>query len=223
MLKSFYDDEFQKMLLVTSCPSAEQIVPYIIELVHPRSVVDVGCGIGAWLAAFRDLGDVQDYLGFDGDYINKQYLLISPDCFVVKNLEEMPLIWDRSFDLAVSLEVGEHLSERVALSFVESLTRLAPVVLFSAAIPGQGGTNHINEQWPSFWAELFFHFHYVPIDCIRKKFWNNEKIGYWYSQNTFLYVKSDQLEKYPQLSEEYRASPETFPLSFVHPSLWQSR
>jgi len=212
MLKSFYDDEFQKMLFATSCSSAEQIVPYIIDLVHPESVVDVGCGIGAWLAAFRDFGNVKDHLGFDGDYINQQYLLISTDCFVAKNLEEMPIPCDRSFDLAVSLEVGEHLSEQVALPFIESLTRLAPVVLFSAAIPGQGGTNHINEQWPSYWAELFFRFHYVPIDCIRKKFQSNEKVSLWYSQNTILYVKSGQLEKYPELLN----------LPVVHPSQWQS-
>jgi SAM-dependent methyltransferase len=217
-----YNEEFQKLLLATSCQSAEQIVPYVMELVQPKSVVDVGCGVGAWLAAFRDLGNVKDHLGFDGDYIKEQLLLISPDRFVVKNLEEVPITCERSFDLAVSLEVAEHLSEEVASSFVKSLTQLAPVVLFSAAIPWQGGANHINEQWPSYWAELFAQFHYVPIDCIRRKFWNNEKVSFWYSQNAFLYVQSDRLEKYPLLNKEYHSNQKT-PLSLIHPVLWKTK
>jgi len=217
-----YGENFQKFLLETSCQSAKQVVPYIMELVHPKSVVDVGCGVGAWLAAFRDLGNIQDHLGFDGDYIKKQNLLINPDFFVTKNLEEMPLSCERTFDLAVSLEVAEHLPEKIALSFVETLTQLAPVVLFSAAIPKQGGTNHINEQWPSYWAELFRQFHYVPLDCVRKKFWENLNVNFWYSQNSILYVKLDQLEKYPLLAQEYHSNNGT-PLAYIHPSLWKTR
>jgi len=216
-----YDEQFQKLLLATSCLSAEQIVPYIMELIHPESVVDVGCGIGAWLAAFRDLGNVKDYLGFDGNYIEKKHLLIDPNHFIVKNLEDMPITCERTFDLAVSLEVAEHLSTKIALPFVESLTRLAPIVLFSAAIPSQGGTNHINEQWPSYWAELFSRFHYVPVDCIRRKFWNNENVSFWYSQNTVLYVKANLLEKYPRISKEYDHSCQKTPLPLVHPLLWK--
>lgn len=217
-----YNDKFQKMLIRTSCLSAEKMVPCIMELVQPKSVVDVGCGVGAWLAAFRDLGKVEDYLGFDGDYIKAQNLLIPPDHFVTKNLEEMPIACERTFDLAVSLEVGEHLTEETALPFVECLTRLAPVVLFSAAIPGQGGKNHINEQWPAYWAELFSKFQYVPVDCIRKRFWHDEEVSWWYSQNAMLYVKADRLAEYPQLSDEYHSC-ESVPLSLVHPTLWQKK
>jgi len=217
-----YGDDFQKMLLATSCQSAEQIVPYIMELVRPKSIVDVGCGVGAWLAAFRDIGHIKDYLGIDGDYIQKQHLLIDQSNFLAKNLEKMPITCGRSFDLAVSLEVAEHLAEELALPFVESLTRLAPVILFSAAIPNQGGANHIHERWPSYWAELFSRFHYVPVDCIRRKFWNNEKVSWWYSQNIILYAKFDQLEKYPFLNKEYDSFKEP-PLSLVHPRLWKWR
>jgi len=193
-----------------------------MQLVQPKSVCDIGCGIGAWLAAFRDLGNVKDLLGFDGDYIKKYHLLIDPDHFITKNLEEMPITCGRTFDLAVSLEVAEHLSEKVALSFVECLTRLAPVILFSAAIPHQRGNNHINEQWPSYWAELFSRFHYVPVDCVRRNFWDNERVSCWYSQNIILYVKSDQLEKFHNLNS-LPLDERKLPLSLVHPLLWQDR
>ena len=60
-----------------------------------------------------------------------------------------PLQIDRRFDLALSLEVAEHLPPECGSEFVQTLTDLSSVILFSAAIPFQGGTDHLNEQWPS--------------------------------------------------------------------------
>ena len=219
MKKKTYDTEFQQFLVQTSTVSASKIVPYILEIVRPTSVVDIGCGIGAWLSQFRDLGNIENYLGIDGDYIDKSILLIDSAKFMPRNLEQVPFDCGKSFDLAVSLEVAEHLSEEKALPFVETLTRLAPVVLFSAAVPHQGGTNHINEQWPDYWAEKFATFDYVPIDCLRKKFWNNEEIRWWYSQNIILYVKKDRLSEYPNLEKLYDPN-DMMPLPLVHPNIW---
>lgn len=219
MKKKAYDTEFQNFLVQTSTVSASKIVPYILDLVRPKSVVDVGCGIGAWISKFRDLGNLDDYLGIDGDYIDKNILLIDAARFMPRNLEQVPFDCGKSFDLAVSLEVAEHLSEDKALPFVETLTGLAPVVLFSAAIPWQGGTNHINEQWPDYWAEKFAAFDYVPIDCLRRKFWNDKEVSWWYSQNIILYVKKDRLSGYPDL-EKLRDPEDAAPLPLVHPNIW---
>lgn len=215
----FYGNTFQEMLVNTSLPSAQRIVPYIHGLLQPQSVVDVGCGIGAWLATFQNLCGITDFLGFDGAYMNKANLAISSDRFVECDFEKDAIDCSRTFDLAVSLEVAEHLSKERAPDFIRDLTRLAPVVFFSAAIPNQGGTNHLNEQWPSYWAKLFLKHDYVPVDCIRKKFWNDENISFWYQQNSVLYVKKICLERYPKLNDMYLSQNKELP-SLVHPKLW---
>ena len=90
-----------------------------------------------------------------------------------------PFQINRRFDLVMTLEVAEHLPDTAAANFVESLTQLGPVILFSAAVPFQGGTGHVNEKWPDYWANLFSKHAYVPIDCIREKVWNNPDVQIW--------------------------------------------
>jgi Methyltransferase domain len=151
-----------------------------------KSVVDVGCATGAWLSVVREHG-IDDFLGIDGAYIDPATLVIPRDRFLAHDLEK-PIGLDRRFDLALSLETAEHLSPLAAPSFVASLAGLAPVVLFSAAIPKQGGVHHVNEQWPEYWADLFAEHGYRPLDVIRTAVWNERDVAYPYAQNTFLYV-----------------------------------
>ncbi|HEV3234434.1 MAG TPA: methyltransferase domain-containing protein, partial [Candidatus Dormibacteraeota bacterium] len=133
--------------------SAGEVLPMVFELVRPISVVDVGCWTGGWLAVARKLG-VSDFLGVDAPMTDRSKLKIPEANFFPWDLNQ-PLRLERNFDLAISLEVAEHLGEHRSQAFVESLTSLAPVVLFSAAIPGQGGTGHVNEQWPAYWINRF--------------------------------------------------------------------
>ena len=128
-----------------------------------------------------------------------------------------PLRLRRTFDLVVSLEVAEHLPQRSADAFVESLTSLGPVVLFSAAIPLQGGRGHVNEQWPHYWAHLFERRGYAALDCVRRRVWEDDDVQWWYAQNTILYVRCDRLESSAALKRELDAAPATPPLSLVHP------
>jgi hypothetical protein len=127
-----------------------------------------------------------------------------------------PLRMDRQFDLAVSLEVAEHLPSAYAESFVDTLTRLSPVILFSAAIPFQGGTEHINEQWPEYWAKLFRAREYAVIDCLRKKVWSNESVEWWYAQNILLFAHRGYLTSQPVLQHELQNTVAA-QLSLVHP------
>jgi SAM-dependent methyltransferase len=169
-------------------------------LVQPTSVVDVGCGIGTWLKAFAECG-VDNYLGLDGDYVPRNKLLIEASRFQPVDLTNPPDL-NRKFDLAVCLEVGEHLPARSAPRLVTSLTTFAPCVLFSAALPGQGGTHHINEQWPAFWQRLFAAREFVRLDPIRPQVWRNRSVEWWYKQNIYLYCHKDKVASKPALSHE---------------------
>ncbi len=174
-----------------SAASARAVVPLVLAAINPKSVVDVGCGVGTWLNVFRSLG-VEDYLGIDGHHVDGDLLQIDATHFQNRDLRE-PLKLGRSFDLACSLEVAEHLPEPLSAQFVEQLTALAPAVLFSAAVPGQTGPGHINEQWQSFWARLFEAQGYLPVDVVRPQVWARTDVAVWYQQNTLLYVREDRL------------------------------
>ena len=128
-------------------------MPELIRLYKPRSVADVGCGLGTWLKVFITNG-VTDVVGYDGAHLNMNKVVIEKELIVTSDLEK-PIVANRKFDLVISLEVAEHISLQNAQSFVNSLCGLGETVVFSAAIPQQGGQNHINEQWPEYWQKLF--------------------------------------------------------------------
>jgi len=197
--------------------SAEAIVPFIIETVQPRSVVDVGCGTGSWLAVVTENG-VPRIVGIDGDWIDRDQLEFPAEYFVARDLVHDRIALDERFDLAVSLEVAEHLPAEMAASYVRELVGLAPVVLFSAAVPFQGGTGHRNEQWPTYWERLFRAHDYIGVDCVRPLFWNDERVRYFYAQNAVLYVERTKL---PDLRDFRGVSEMGSPVrSLVHPHLY---
>ena len=194
-----YGEKFYRIQKNFSYQAALVIIPFVTQYIHPHTVIDVGCGVGTWLAAWQKIFGAEVY-GIDGDYVDRSQLFIDEEFFQPFNLEER-IIADGRFDLAMTLEVAEHLSPARADSFVEDLTRLSDVILFSAAIPAQGGTNHVNEQWQSYWAEKFSRFGYVAVDCIRQKIWMNNDVVAHYRQNILIYVKSSELYRYPELQE----------------------
>jgi SAM-dependent methyltransferase len=193
--ENFYT-EYQSMILA----SAQLIVPWIISLLSPKSVIDVGCGTGTWLSVFEEHG-VSNIFGIDGGWVPKDRLEISREHFQVMDLRQ-PIGIPNKFDLVLSLEVAEHLPAADADRFIAYLTSLGPVILFSAAIPGQGGDNHLNEQWPAYWIALFEKNDFCCIDCVRGKFWTNEKVACYYAQNAFFFVAKNRVNHYPILKQE---------------------
>jgi SAM-dependent methyltransferase len=186
-LDQTYDAHFYEDLASEVRGSAEVIVPIVVDLLRPQSVLDIGCGRGTWLDVFRRHG-VTDVVGVDGAHVARDDLEIPPDAFIAHDLRE-PVALDRRFDLAVSLEVAEHLAPVAAAGFVASLVAHAPAVLFSAAIPFQGGAGHVHERWPSYWADVFQSHGYVALDIVRPAVWHDERVAFWYAQNTLLYVR----------------------------------
>jgi len=166
--------------------SATRLLPVVLGMLRPRSIVDVGCGVGTWLAVAMEEG-ILDIVGVDGSHVERDLLQIPASRFVACDLTT-DIDLNRTFDLVISLEVAEHLPEQSADAFVSSLVRHGPAVLFSAAIPCGSGTGHVNEQWPAYWAGKFSERGYVAIDCLRPLIWNDPEIEWWYRQNTLLYV-----------------------------------
>lgn len=215
-----YTDNFYQSRAAGSLSSAEQIAPLVCELVRPRSVIDVGCGTGEWLWVFQQHGAVE-IKGIDGPWVDEAKLRIRPEDFICWDLSTPYEHTGERYDLAISLEVAEHLPVKRAADFVGMLTQVAPVVLFSAAVPQQGGTGHLNEQWQSYWVEKFSKFGYLAIDCLRAKIWNSPEVKFWYAQNTLLFVERGILAAMPALKAEYERG-SCGPLSIVHPELFLS-
>jgi cyclopropane fatty-acyl-phospholipid synthase-like methyltransferase len=216
-VESQYGQSFFKEIADTSFRSAQVVIPFLMELLQPKSVVDIGCGVGAWLNVFQQQG-IQDILGIDGNYVPKEQLLIPDTNFQDHDLQEV-FRTEKTYDLVVSLEVAEHLPQEKAYQFIEMLTHLGPTILFSAAVPFQPGTNHINCQWPDYWAEIFFERGYIPIDCLRLPFWHHPEVAWWFAQNMILYVHEEHLGNCPNLIE-YLPAELSPPLRLVHPELY---
>jgi len=193
--------------------SARAVLPWVLDRLGPGSVVDVGCGVGTWLAVARENG-VDDVVGLDGAWVRPEALEIPADRFRVADLTAPPEI-DRTFDLVLSLEVAEHLPPAKAEAFVDLLTSLGPLVVFSAAVPGQGGHGHTNEQWPAYWAERFARRGYDAVDCLRELFWDDEAVQWWYRQNLMLFGRPEALDAVPFLRDHPTRG--KAPRALVHP------
>ncbi|WP_138934706.1 class I SAM-dependent methyltransferase [Roseovarius arcticus] len=181
-----YSDTFFDYIDQGARRSAQHLLGLLGPLLKPASVLDLGSGRGVWLDEWRMTG-VSDVLAVDGDYVNRDQLAVPRGNFMAADLTA-PVFTDRRFDLAQSLEVGEHLPASASDTLVASLTRASDRVLFSAAVTGQGGEFHINEQPLSFWQDLFAARGYTAYDCIRPHLSSNREIEPWYRFNAVLYV-----------------------------------
>lgn len=161
--------------------SAGAIVPVLVEELRPLTVVDVGCGEGWFCREFQGHG--VSTVGVDGDRL--------PHVDRVVDFTRPPYPELGGFDLVVCLEVAEHIEAQFAPKFVEWLCSLGPTVVFSAAVPGQGGPGHVNEQPPEYWAELFAEHRYEGSGALRDRLWDDARISWWYRQNMLVFGAHD--------------------------------
>lgn len=182
-----YTEAYYKRISQEAIQSAEHVYNALNKLRCDNyfvcdNILDVGCGVGEW--SYCPNEEVK-YTGIDFK-IPKRSLLIKEERYIDFDLTTLT---DQSFgtyDLALCLEVGEHLPEDKADALVSFLCRSSNKVLFSAAIPYQGGIGHINEQWQTWWAELFEKYGFRP-SINQPDIRNNKQIAVWYRQNIVLY------------------------------------
>lgn len=186
---STYNHDFYENQTHESARSAQNIIPLIEKWIEPKSIIDVGCGVGSWLNEWKKFGN-KKVEGFDGSFVSNDLILLDKTEFtqidINNKLPQRPKV-----DLVICLEVAEHLSAYRADSFIHELTEYADVILFSAAIEGQEGTHHVNEQFLSYWIELFKKRNYTCIDCVRPAIWNDDQVMWWYRQNIVMFIKTN--------------------------------
>lgn len=214
-----YDAAYHAALQAGSRRSAAVVLALLQDLFAPKSLVDFGCGSGDWLAEARARG-IPDLLGVDGPWVRAETLEIDPALFDARDLS-LPLDLGRRFDLALCLEVAEHLPAAAAPGLVDTLCAHAPVVAFSAAIPGQGGEGHVNEAWPAYWRDLFTARGHACFDAIRPQIWSEAEVEPWYRQNLLIFAARDHLARDPALRARLEQG-STGPLDLVHPAIFES-
>jgi len=184
-----HSSAYSEMVRQESEESAGVVLPMVFEHFVPGRVADLGCGNGAWLNVARALG-AEDVLGLDSASTEESFVLEGSAFMPVDLSRPIPL--NGGFDLVMSLESSGQLPAGRAGGFVSELTRLGDVVLFSSAVPCQGGVVHENQQWPEYWAGFFAEQGFVALDIIRPAIWDDERVEWWHRQNTLLFCRKDR-------------------------------
>ena len=188
MTEHVYSTDFYDYIDAGSRASAEVVSGLLLGEIKAKSLLDVGSGHGAWAAVWTKAG-VMDVVAVDGDYVRRDQLVIPADRFIGHDLGT-PLDLERKFDIVQSLEVAEHLPGDKAAGFVDNLVRHGDVILFSAAVPHQGGEHHVNEQPPEYWRRLFAERGYSVYDWLRPRLADQRQVKPWYRFNSFLYANA---------------------------------
>lgn len=215
-----YPANFYRGRNARSRESAQRMLGALAEILPPITrITDYGCGVGTWLAVAGQIFDTTDLCGYEGPWVEPDMLEVAPHQFEVRDLsraeERAPT---RDSDLVLCLEVAEHLAPAHADDLVQCLTRRSAFVLFSAAIPHQGGKGHVNERWPGYWRQRFDACGFETFAPLRERFWNDEHISPWYRQNLLLCVARDRVAEV-RLSPAERAASV---LDIVHPAVFEA-
>lgn len=219
-----YDKQFYQRQLDESGYSQNRILSIVLPAIGgvPKSAIDIGCGMGQWLKACSDAG-IKHTTGVEGPWLKPEHMVHTPSTMLsnwdLATKDAMTMLCNMPrHELAICLEVAEHLPEEYAEKLVYALKQSSDYVLFSAAIPGQGGTGHVNEQWQSYWVELFAKAGYECHDILRPAIWSDRQIPFWYRQNILLFSDRMQLPGWNTLPAY-----NSMPVDLVHPKAWSDK
>lgn len=215
-----YDNKFFDYVEIGGRRSAEIVVGLVLHYLPVSSVLDVGCGRGIWIEEWCRAG-VEDSLGVDGSYVDSHRLTIPPKHLAAFDLSR-PFRLGRRFDLVQSLEVAEHIPAANADTFIDNLVAHGEIIMFSAAVPGQGGEFHVNEQPYEYWRSKFAARGFVLFDLVRSHIATDRRVEPWYRYNTLLFVHKDALWKIPAAVRNHEIR-EPDPVPDLAPPTWRLR
>lgn len=215
-----YKVDFFDFVDRSSGRSANALLPLVFGEFEVGSILDVGCGRGIWLSVWRQLG-IQDIQGVDGTYVDQSQLHIATETFKALDISA-PFSLGRVFDLVQCLEVAEHVEESRSSVLIDNLVSHGDLILFSAAIPGQGGEHHVNEQPLGYWVERFRQRKYEAYDCVRPLVSTRSDIEPWYRYNTLVFATSVGAARLTEKARARRVAAGT-DLSARVPIAWKLR
>jgi SAM-dependent methyltransferase len=215
-----YGDAFFAYQQIGSLKSARAVTPLVLRHLRAASILDVGCGAGAWMSAYIESG-VADVVGVDGGYVRAEQLLVDASRFQPTDVAR-PFRLGRQFDVAQCLEVAEHLDPSASETLVDNLVAHAPIVLFSAAPPGQGGEHHVNERPYEYWRDLFEARGYRLFDFMRTQVRHRPDVEAWYRYNMLVFVRHDAVDLLEPAVTVTRV-PASAPVPDLAPFGWQLR
>ena len=213
-----YSSKFYASRKLLTRESARIILDRLFEIYHPDTVIDFGCATGTWLSECQNRG-VARITGIEGEWVDIQQLEIPTEQFIKHDFSKSKLVIDDRYDLAICIEVAEHLPGEMGDALIDSLVSSSDFVLFSAAVKGQGGTGHVNEQPQSYWAERFDRHGYRCLDMLRPDIWDQD-VNVIYKQNMLVFVK-EALCKELDIGKYAVNSP--YQINRVHPDLLEQR
>jgi SAM-dependent methyltransferase len=223
-MSDHYDVEFFDGVLGSAGKSAAPFLDSVVRVALggrlPTSVLDVGCGPGVWLAEWRRLG-VRDIVGVDGDYVPDNALAIPASAFRPTDISQ-PFDLGQRFDLVECLEVAEHVPEAHSETLIDNLCSHGDLIVFSAAIPGQGGRFHVNEQPYEYWRSKFETRGYSVFDSARRPVIGLKQIEPWYRFNTFVFANEVGRQRLSASAQRDVVEPST-PLEILAPWRWNVR
>lgn len=187
-----YDRAFYEDLEASWGDTGAVIARSIVDAFAPRTLVDLGCGAGRIISAARDLG--VDVVGIERSEAGRRACarrgLVVHDLDLTTPFDAAERACFHGFDVAVCTEVAEHLPATAADDLVARLAHLAPVVVFTAATPGQGGADHVNEQPHAYWITRFRDHGFGLDETIAedwRRTWRTAGIEPWYPANLMIY------------------------------------
>ena len=189
---SGYSTDFYQSVTSRAVIASEVALGTILKNFVAQSVIDIGAGDGVWTSTALSIGNptrltVVDLPGSTFKLLQKVDKSIKK---ITLNFENDMLKNGEPYDLGICVEVIEHISTGRALLLLDWISVNCCTVMFSGAIPGQGGTHHINEQNQSYWLNVMMARGFIPIDNIRPQLYRNGKIPQYYRNNIFFFINS---------------------------------
>jgi len=201
MKLSRYTQNFYESVSARADLASKAIFSIFGDLFEVASIKDIGCGNGTWLRESLNNNSIRSRIGYDLSSAIESSIPFNNEDIIFRETDLELKNCDFDFtELTLCLEVAEHLTSESAIRLVERICDKSNFVIFSAATPGQGGFNHINEREFKYWISLFNSRGYIAFDIFREKIQSQTRIPTFYRNNIFLFIKTQEFNRLKEVN-----------------------